>query len=370
MKGFRLYSSLDDIHFNRDVRADLYVASADALPLEDSSVDLIVTSPPYWKKRDYGVQGQIGQESSPEQYVDSLMRCLQEWKRVLRDSGSIFLNIGDSYYKKTLLNIPGLVELAATENGWICRNRIIWAKPTGMPEPAKDRLANRYEYILHLTKSRSHYYYDRRGYCDLLGVEATPGDVWTFPPDRSMSSHLAPFPKELVRRAVTLGCPYAVCESCGKPLERIEKRTMQLDPSRPQAKRAMEIAKEKGLTQEHIEAIQSFGISDVGKATRFQTGTGRSSEHVVKLANEAKEALGGYFREFTFAKWQTVGWSGCNHDNLTRGRVLDPFVGTGTTLNVALEMNRDSIGIDLKPVINSDLMKRLIVHDKSANREP
>ena len=362
-----MFSSLDDIHFERPAQAELYVASADSLPLEDRSVDLIVTSPPYWKKRDYGFSGQIGQENSAEKYVETLARCLREWKRVLSETGSVFLNIGDSYYKKSLMNIPGMVEQQAISDGWICRNRIIWAKPTGMPEPAKDRLANRYEYIIHLTKSRARYYYDRRGYSDLLGVEATPGDVWTFSPDRSMSSHLAPFPRELVRRAITLGCPHAVCANCGKPIERVERRTIQLDLSRPQAKRAMEIAKEKGLTKEHIEAIQSFGISDVGKATRFQNATGRSSERVVKLATEAKEALGGYFREFPFAKWETVGWAGCDHDELRRGRVLDPFVGTGTTLDVALDMNRDSIGVDLKPVINAELSGRLIVHSQSSD---
>ena len=358
--GTDLIESLSDMSFSRDPLAQLYVAPADALPIPDNSVDLIVTSPPYWNKRDYGVAGQIGNESTPDAFVESLLRCMKEWKRVLRPTGSLFLNIGDSYYKKTLLNIPGMVEQAAVANGWLCRNRIIWSKPTGMPEPAKDRLANRYEYIIHLTMNHS-YYYDTRGYCEHLGVKATPGDVWEFPPDRSLSPHLAPYPKELVRRVITLACPPAVCAKCGKPVSRIEKRTAELDMSRPQARRAMQIAREKGLTEAHIDAIQSFGISDVGKATKFQNGTGRSSEKVVKLAMEAKEALGGYFREFTFAKRRTVGWDCCDHDCLSRGVVFDPFVGTGTTLRVALEMNRDSIGSDLKPVIDSDLLPLLTV---------
>ena len=350
---------LSDIHFTEEVTARLGIAPADKLPLQDSSVDLIVTSPPYWRKRDYGVVGQIGNEPSPDNYVESLMGCLREWRRVLRPTGSVFLNIGDSYYKKTLLNIPGLVEHAAMQDGWLCRNRIIWAKPTGMPEPARDRLANRYEYIIHLVSNKN-YYYDTRGYCDYLGVDATPGDVCDFAPERSMSAHLAPYPKELVRRAITLACPPAVCSKCGKPINRIVRRTAELDLSRPQARRALAIAKEKGLTKEHIEAIQSFGISDVGKATKFQNGTGRSSEHVIKLAAEAKEALGGYFREFTFARKKTVGWECCEHGTLTRGVVLDPFVGTGTTMRVALEMNRDSIGTDLKPIIDHDIQARLL----------
>ncbi|MDU6012109.1 MAG: DNA methyltransferase [Slackia sp.] len=349
-----------DISFNRNAKAQLNIASADSLPLEDQSVDLIVTSPPYWNKRDYGFDGQIGCEKTPELYVESLRRCLVEWKRVLRDAGSVFLNIGDSYHNKCLINIPGMVEAAAIGDGWVCRNRIIWAKPTGMPEPAKDRLANRYEYIIHLTKKKK-YFYDTQGYCELLGVNATPGDVWTFAPDRSMSSHLAPFPKELVRRAITLACPTAFCTKCGKPVERVLRRTAELDPARPQAKRAMELAREKGLSPEHIRAIQSFGISDVGKATRFQTGTGRSSDQVVKLAAEAKAALSGYFREFTFAKWETAGWQACKHNSLTRGVVLDPFAGTGTTLRVALEMGRDSFGTDLNPIIPEDLVSQISI---------
>ena len=155
-----------------------------------------------------------------------------------------FLNIGDSYRNKCLLNIPARVESEAVKHGWIVRNRIIWDKPTGMPEPAKDRLANRYEYIIHFTKRKT-YYYDTHGYSEMLGVDATPGDVWHFPPDRSMSSHLAPFPRELVRRAITLACPVAVCSTCGKPLTRVVERTAELDLNRPQAKRAMEIAHER-----------------------------------------------------------------------------------------------------------------------------
>jgi hypothetical protein len=110
----------------------------------------------------------------------------------------------------------------------------------------------------------------------------------------------------------------------------------------------MQLAGDAGLTDSHIAAIQATGVSDVGKATRTQTGTGRNSAVVQALAAEAKAALGGYFREFTYAKRRTVGWSDCGHGASWRpGRVLDPFVGTGTTLRVACEMGRQSIGVDL-----------------------
>lgn len=162
-----------------------------------------------------------------------------------------------------------------------------------------------------------------------------------------MGLHLAPYPQELVRRAVLLAAPPQVCSECGLARRRVTERTAELDLSRPQAKRALELAQAAGLTMEHIKAIQAFGVSDVGKATKFQNGTGRNSDRVKKLAAEAKDALGGYFREFTFAKRRTTGWTDCGHNAPARGVVFDPFVGTGTTLKVANAELRDAIGLDL-----------------------
>lgn len=336
-------------------RLEFTQGDARATNLSDNSVDLIVTSPPYWNKRDYGHNDQIGLESTPEAYVSSIMDCLSEWKRVLRPTGSIFLNVGDTYYRRSLVGIPGRIEYHAIDNGWMIRNRIIWAKDGGMPEPAKNRLANRHEYIIHLTY-KPNYYYDLVGYSEAMGNGANPGDVWTISPERNMGQHLAPYPQELVRRAIRLACPAQVCTTCGVPRQRVIERTAELDPSRPQAKRAMQLAKEKGLTPAHIAAIQATGVSDVGKATKFQTGTGRNSADVRRLAEEAKAALGGYFREFTFAKKKTVGWTDCGHGTPHRGVVLDPFMGTGTTLKTAVSEGRDAIGVDLVPLMDPQLL--------------
>lgn len=329
----------------------IYCGDARNLPEQilPNSVDLIVTSPPYWRKRDYGLKGQIGQEKTSEDYVAALISALGEWRRVLRPTGSVFLNIGDTYWQKSLQGIPSLVEASARRAGWILRNRIIWVKKGGMPDPVKDRLAGRHEYILHFALNG--YYYDLFGYAEQysLGKKgANPGDVWEIAPQRNLGKHLAPFPSEIVERAITLACPYLVCPKCGKPRRRIVKRTAELDMSRPQARRALEIAKEKNLSPEHIAAIQATGISDAGKARLVQNGTDKNAEDVRKLAAEAKAILGGYFREFTFAKRQSCGWTdcGCNVPFIP-GVVLDPFMGTGTTLDVAERMGRSSIGIDL-----------------------
>jgi hypothetical protein len=163
-----------------------------------------------------------------------------------------------------------------------------------------------------------------------------------------LGKHLAPFPSEIVERAITLACPQLVCSTCGKPRRRIVERTAELDTSRPQAKRAKEIAEEKQLTPEHIAAIQATGISDAGKARRVQSGTDKNAESVRKLALEAKAILGGYFREFTFAKRRSCDWTDCRCGApFMPGVVLDPFMGTGTTLDVAKAMGRSAIGVDL-----------------------
>lgn len=319
------------------------------LPLTSNSIDLILTSPAYWRKRDYKHPQQIGQERSIQQYVSALMEVLRECRRVLKITGSVILNIGDTYWNRSLADIPSKVEAAARADRWIVRNRIIWVKETGMPDPARNRLVNRHEYILHLTASHS-YYYDLFAYAERFGNGANPGDVWIINPGRNLDNHLAPFPDELVERAVILACPQDVCVRCGTPRTRIVRRTARLDPNRPQARRAMEIAEARGLTSDHIAAIQATGISDAGKALRFQTGTGRSSAKVQELAQEAKEILGGYFREFTFAKRETTGWTSCScRAGYKPGLILDPFVGTGTTLRVALKLGRSAIGVDIHP---------------------
>ena len=220
-----------------------------------------------------------------------------------------------------------------------------------MPEPARDRLASRHEYILHLALNG--YYYDLFGYAEQYSVDkrgANPGDVWEITAEREMGKHLAPFPTEIAKRAISLACPKEVCPECGKPRERIVERTSELDLSRPQARRAMEIAESHKLTPEHFSAIRATGISDAGKARHTQTGTDRNTQRVQKLAREAKAILGGYFRKFTFAKRRSTGWTDCGCGvSFVPGVVLDPFMGTGTTLDVSTEMGYSAIGVDLDP---------------------
>jgi DNA modification methylase len=122
-------------------------------------VDVIVTSPPYWQQRDYRVKGQIGRETTPQAYIQKLLAISNELKRVLKGTGSFFLNIGDKYNskKKQLLMIPARITIAMQDNGWILRNQIVWYKPNHMPSPLIDRLSNTWEPVFFFVKDTGTY---------------------------------------------------------------------------------------------------------------------------------------------------------------------------------------------------------------------
>lgn len=181
---------------------------------------------------------------------------------------------------------------------------------------------------------------------------APPLDYWVIPPAPYAGSHYAVYPPALCERPIESMVPRKVCAVCGEPSRRITgEYTLDSYRSsdRTQTIRAVELADAANLTDEHIAAIRAFGISDVGKAVQVNSGAGKNSAEVQRLAAEAKDALGGYFREFVMGTNAARGstWSDCGHDSWRNGVVLDPFAGSGTTLMVASGHGRDSIGIDL-----------------------
>jgi site-specific DNA-methyltransferase (adenine-specific) len=121
--------------------------------LTEKSVDVIVTSPPYFQQRDYNINTQIGNESSIEEYISIMTEWGKECHRILKDTGSLFLNIGDKYEKKGLLMIPERICIALSGNGWILRNKIVWYKPNHMPSSVKDRFCSSWEPIYFFTKN-------------------------------------------------------------------------------------------------------------------------------------------------------------------------------------------------------------------------
>lgn len=202
--------------------------------LPEQSVDCIVTSPPYYWQRDYEVEGQIGKEDSIQGYVDNLRATFRGLQHVLKPEGTVFLNLGDTYYsakglphgddakhrarrfglravdasglglpRKSLIGIPWRVALALQADGWTLRSAIVWARHSSIPEPtAHDRPWRKHEFVFLLSK-QPRYFFNRAA---LAGEE----DVWFIEPDRNgeaRGAHYAPFPRALVQRCVDIGCP-------------------------------------------------------------------------------------------------------------------------------------------------------------------
>ncbi len=205
--------------------------------LPASSVNCVVTSPPYFWQRDYGAAGQFGLEPTIDGFVGNLRETFDGLRRVLARDGTVWLNLGDTYYsakgrphgtdakhrsrrlpglravdgpglglpRKSLIGIPWRVALALQQDGWTLRSAVAWVRSSALPEPtATDRPWRTHEYVFLFAKS-TRYYFDRTA----LGGEE---DVWVIEPDRnarSRGSHYAPYPRALVARCVGAGCPEA-----------------------------------------------------------------------------------------------------------------------------------------------------------------
>lgn len=201
--------------------------------LPDASVHCCVTSPPYYGLRDYGKAGQIGLEETPGAYVAKLVEVFREVQRVLRDDGTLWLNLGDSYNgtAKQLLGIPWRVAFALQGDGWLLRQDIIWHKPNPMPESVKDRCTKAHEYIFLMAKSKR-YYFDQESIKEPAVYAGVPRggsknryeqnnagmdnklydtrnkrSVWSVLPKTYKGAHFAIFPEELIVPCIKAGCP-------------------------------------------------------------------------------------------------------------------------------------------------------------------
>jgi len=116
--------------------------------IKDHSIDCVITSPPYYRQRDYGVAGQIGQENSPEEYAKEIANVFRLLWNKLKNTAVVFLNIGYKYENEELLLIPEMVAWEMKKAGYVLKNKIIWYKPNAMPTPARNRLNNTYEAVL------------------------------------------------------------------------------------------------------------------------------------------------------------------------------------------------------------------------------
>lgn len=234
------------------IRNEIYCGDAELTlaSFQSESIDLIVSSPPYFQQRNYLATDQIGQEATPEDYVARLVRVMSEARRVLRPTGSLWLVLGDKYDQKRLLGIPWRVALALQDDGWYLRSDIIWHKPNAMPSAVKDRPTIDHEYVFFLTKG-THYHYDadairephvtfteksrmkggRRHFFQRNGTPEAGKNhgnpnlhqgrwdqafhpagrnkrtVWSIPLSKFRGAHFAVFPESLVETCILAACP-------------------------------------------------------------------------------------------------------------------------------------------------------------------
>lgn len=222
--------------------------------MPEQSVNCCVTSPPYFGLRDYGVDGQIGLEETPEQYVAKMVEVFREVRRVLRDDGTLWLNIGDSYARqagddskkdpksintgysavvaggaakkgnnrppagckpKDLIGIPWMLAFALRADGWYLRQEIIWHKPNPMPESVKDRCTKAHEQIFLLSKSPRYYFDSEAMKEDAVGGKTGNAasskrnrrSVWSVATRPYKGAHFATFPPSLIEPCILAGCP-------------------------------------------------------------------------------------------------------------------------------------------------------------------
>ncbi len=289
--------------------------------LADGSVHACVTSPPYYRLRDFGTNpvawggdadcshewnsdkqcrcgawwGELGQEPTVDMYVEHLVGVLREIRRVLRPDGSVWLNLADTPSKGSLPLVPDQVALALIDDGWTVRNRITWEKPNPRPSSPRTRIRDTTEVVFVITPKGGGCYYDDWPLMQMSdhGGLCRGTDVWRLSATRGdRGGHAAPFPPELVRRCITAatsagGC----CPACEAPYRRV------VHADKP-------------------------GYVDVGGVKKWKN-----------------------MQWFT-----TTGWSpscSCNAGAPVPCTVLDPFVGSGTTVEVAVGLGRRGVGVEL-----------------------
>ena len=231
-----VYADKDSILLQGDVKEQLRLLIDVGL-----QVDCIVTSPPYYGQRDYGIDGQIGLEDHPSDFLTELVEVFTLCRQVLRETGSLWINIGDTYWSgkgahkskeikqgarrfgirpqdkpgdghwarpKQLLLIPHRLAIALQESGWLVRNDNVWVKPNPVPDQVRDRCSMSHEYVFHLTNSR-YYYFNRLpvGREMPSGSVLPPRDTWEVDTSNGNGSHKASFSEDLVRIPILASTP-------------------------------------------------------------------------------------------------------------------------------------------------------------------
>jgi DNA modification methylase len=291
--------------------------------LPEKSIHCCVTSPPYWGLRDYGVDGQLGMENTPEEYVQNMVQVFCEVKRVMRDDGTLWLNLGDSYCgtgnkgshvdpknpecrnaqmlalnnkvdglkSKDLVGIPWRVAFALQSDGWYLRSDIIWHKPNPMPESVTDRCTKSHEYIFLLSKNAK-YYYD----CDAIKEQSTTSE--------------------------------------NRPHGVVRDREYGYDSKQSKLKNAKKLA-----AKQRDVSVCSGGIEHSTLGISAEIARNKRSVWTVPTSPYS----GAHFAVFPPDLIRPCIMAGCPDG----GTVLDPFGGSGTTALVAEQEGKNAILIEL-----------------------
>ena len=365
--------------------------------MPSESIDMCITSPPYWGLRDYGVDGQLGNEETYSEYLLKLSEIFKEVKRVLKKQGSCWVNIGDVYSKNnsigvkkhSLIGIPDRFKLNMIDDGWLCRNEIIWHKPNAMPSSAKTRFNTDYEKMFFFTKD------------DLYYFETQYEEAKT----QISKSH---------------------CNSKGgKYLDDNQEKSVRQGMSKTRGTKVIEVRPKLPTQEEFVNFLRSrttlkklyeevSNICDIKKTTIehwFRRDIKGFSYPTIEDWNKVKYLLDDFSNEFnlidnqlTYVEYETddinknihkgrikrAVWSintkpfkGCHFASYPtelirtpilsccppNGIVLDIFMGSGTTGVVAKELNRNYIGIELNKeyveIANKRIEESLNVNEKS-----
>jgi DNA modification methylase len=301
----------------------------------DDAVDCVVTSPPYWGVRDYDGESGLGAEASVDAFVDDLLAVLAEAKRVLKPTGSLWLNVGDTYDDKDLAGVPWRVALALKDRqDWLLRNDVVWNKVKGNPSAATDRLRVMHEYVFHFV-TRQSYYYDDEAIREDADFELTYKDNG-----------------DVVSPTGVSGARYR---------RQIQDSETLSDAEKEAALDALD---------DHLEMLKNREIKDFRMVVRDEQRTthGDSAE----LSGRARELAENGFYVLRYNAdgpmpgnvWDIVPEDRHRDDSHPAvypvelpelpiratcpedGVVLDPFVGTGTTVVAANRLGRRGLGID------------------------
>ena len=427
---------------------------------EGVKVQTCVTSPPYFGLRDYGVDGQIGLEQNPKEYIENMVDVFNHVKELLADDGTLWVNIGDSYcmssmrgknsaFKsidqskqgivhinrnipngmkaKDLMGIPWMLAFALREAGWYLRQDIIWHKPNPMPESVTDRCTKSHEYIFLLSKSQQ-YYFDHvaikeqgvtpagtkgaKGSVERqnqFGVNARPPeykiydgmrnkrDVWSVNVRPYKGAHFATYPTALIEPCIKAGSPEKICVKCNTPYKRQTKieRNLTLEEVEQIRNNIIETNKEKkpyaiidkefrnqvieyrnlpnhDELREYLQFnrhLAELTIDEIETAFGTQAphhwfekgGSYPDKEDWIKL----KQMLlldNKYDKQMTEIFYKSglkcdnnyldeglVKQCKCDTNETKSGIVFDPFMGSGTTAQVAKQLGRQYLGCELNP---------------------